>query len=40
MRIADILVYVRGVDMDSKVTICGIPHKIEIVYDGFNNNDM
>lgn len=26
--------------MDSKVTICGIPHKIEIVYDGFNNNDM
>ena len=40
MHIADILVYVRGADMDSKVTICGIPHKIEIVYDGFNNDDM
>ena len=26
--------------MDSKVTICGIPHKIEIVYHGFNNDDM
>lgn len=25
--------------MRNKVTICGIPHKIEIVEDGFNNNE-
>lgn len=29
MLTVDILVYVRGVDMDSKVTICGVPHTIK-----------
>lgn len=39
MRIVDIPVYVRGVNMEGKVTICGIPHKIDVVYDGFNNDE-
>lgn len=41
MHIADILVYVRGVSMiKGKVTICGVPHTIDIVDDKFGNNDL
>lgn len=41
MLTADILVYVRGASMKKgKVTICGVPHTIDIVDDNFKNNDL